>query len=64
MKRNAVEAGQRARLLVVADDERDLATQLAGLVALQQVGHAVHVLRDEERDLRLTVRVFELPVHV
>ena len=59
-----VEVGQRARGLVVADDERKVAAELAGLVAQQQVGQAVQVLRDEERDVLLGVGELDAPVHL
>ena len=35
---DAVELGERAGVLVVADDHCEIAAELAGLVALQQVG--------------------------
>jgi len=36
VERNAVEVGQRASGLVVADDEREVAAELARLVAMQR----------------------------
>ena len=35
---------------MVADDERDVARQLAALVAIEQIDQAMVVLRDEQRD--------------
>ena len=49
---------------VVADDEREVAAELAGLVAQQQVGQAVQILRDEERDVLLSVGELDAPVHL
>ena len=59
---DAVEAGQLFRVAMVGDDERDFALELAGAPALEQVGHAMQVLRAEERDAGL-VSGCELPAH-
>ena len=59
-----MEVGQRARGLVVADDEREVAAELAGLVAQQQVREAVQILRDEEGDVLRGGCELDAPVHL
>jgi len=59
-----VEVGQRARGLVVADDQCHVAAELACLVTKQQVGEAVQILGDEEGDVLLRVGELDAPVHL
>ena len=59
-----MELGQRASGLVVADDEREVAAELACLVAMQQIDEAVVILRDEEGDVLLGVGELDAPVHL
>ena len=48
---------------MVADDEREIAAELAGLVAVEQVGEAVEVVRDEDGDVLRRGGEGETPVH-
>ena len=57
-----MEGGQRPRVLVVADDERHVAAQLAGAVPIQQIDQAVLVARHEDRGLRPIRRVLDAVV--
>ncbi len=50
VERNAELLGDGAQRVVVADDERDVAHQLAGAVTQEQVVETVVGLRDEDRD--------------
>ena len=63
MKRDAVEFRQWACAGVVADNERNLAVEFAGLVAVEQVGIAMQVLRDEDRQACDGGGEFQAPVH-
>ena len=54
LERHAVKGGELFDLAMIGDDERNFAGQLAGAPAVQQVGHAMQVLRAEERDARRT----------
>ena len=49
LKRHAVEGGEIFHFAVIRNDDGNLAGQLAGPPAVQQVGHAVQVLRAEQR---------------
>ena len=64
VERDFVELGQRASGLVVADDEREVAAELACLVAMQQIDEAVMILRDEESDVLLRLGELDAPVHL
>ena len=64
MKRYAVELGECAGILMVADDEFQIAVKLARLVTLQQVRQAVQVLRDEERNILRHASKLDAPVHM
>jgi len=58
-----VELGERAGVFVVADDEGQVGAEFAGLVAMEEVGEAVRVLRDEEGDVLELVGELDAPVH-
>jgi hypothetical protein len=60
---HAVECRQVLDRAVVRDDEGDLADQLPGPPAVQQIGHAVQVLRAEEAHARSPVARGQLPAH-
>ena len=62
-KGNAVEASQLLHVAMVGDDHRDLACQFAGPPAVKQVGHAVQILRAEERHTRQARTRTQLPAH-
>ena len=64
LKWHAVEGGQVRHGAVIRNDERNLADQLAGAPAVQQIGHAVQVLRAEERHPRPARARGELPRHL
>src|SRR5215469_11417865 len=51
MKRNPIEVGQWLGLIVVADDDDDVATQFTCTVPIQQVGKAMAVSRNQDDDL-------------
>jgi hypothetical protein len=53
LKRHAVKSRQVRNLAVVRNDEGNLADQLARMPAVQQIGHAVQILRAEKRNPRL-----------
>ena len=57
-----MEGRQRSGILVVADDQRHVAAQLAGAVPVQQIDQAVLVAGDEDRRLRPIRRVLEAVV--
>lgn len=61
---NLVETSQCSRLFVVADDERKVAGQFSGLVAVEQVGEAVEVVGDEDGDVLTRGGKGETPVHL
>ncbi len=58
-----MELGERAGVFVVADDEGQVGAEFAGLVAMEEVGEAVRVLRDEEGDVLELVGELDAPVH-
>ncbi len=60
---NLVESGQLSRRFVVADDEREIAVQLSGLVAVEQVGEAVEIVGDKDGDVLGRGGEGESPVH-
>ena len=64
LKGHVVEGRKILDVAVVGNDERNLADQLSAAPAVQQVGHAVQVLRAEERHARLARARGELPRHV
>jgi hypothetical protein len=51
MKRNPIEVGQWLGLIVVADDDDDVATQFTCAVPIQQVGKAMVISRNQDDDL-------------
>jgi len=61
---NAVESRQALDFAVVRDDDRNLAVQFPGPPAVQQIGHAVQILRAEEGHARPPVARGQLPAHV
>ena len=61
---DAVERGQLFDVAMVGDDEGNVAAKLAGVPALQQVGHAVQVLGAEQGQARAAGAGGEAPVHV
>jgi hypothetical protein len=52
MKRNLVKAGEFLRVLMIADDQTNLAVQFTNLVAVQQVNQAMLMPRDKNGNLR------------
>ena len=63
-ERNLVRLGQPVGIRVVADDERNLAIQFAGMVAVQQVGQTVVEFRDEDRQARFDRGQRQAPGHL
>ena len=63
VERNAVALRDRSEVFVVADDQRDLALELACAAAQQEVVHAVVVLADHHRQSLPAVRVGEPEAH-
>ena len=57
-----MEGRQRPGILVVADDQRHVAAQLAGAMPVQQIDQAVLVTGHEDRRLRSIRRVLEAVV--
>jgi hypothetical protein len=60
----AVEGGEIGYVAVIRNDERDLAVEFAGAPSMEQIGHAVQILRAEERHARTARAWGELPGHV
>lgn len=58
-----MEVGQCFCGFVVADDKREVAGKLSGLVAVEQVGQAVEVMGDEDGDVLGRSGEGEAPVH-
>jgi len=63
VERDAVELGEGAGVFVVADYEGEVAAELAGAMAVEQIDQAVRVLRDEEGDILHVVGELDAPVH-
>ena len=63
-ERNSVERCQTLHIAVVGDDEGNLAEQFARAPAVQQIGHAVQILRTEEGHARQRGAGGQLPAHV
>ena len=63
-QRNMVEVGPPNGIRMIADYHRDFARELAKAVTVQQVGEAMVVARNKDRDLRATTRQLRAPVHV
>src|SRR5581483_2845960 len=63
-KRDTVEVSQPSAIRVVADNEWNFACQLAALVAVQQIGKAMVVMRDKDRHLGLVARKRQPPIHL
>ena len=63
MERNAVPFHQRAHVIVVGDDAGNLAIQITGLPAMQQVHQAMGVLGDHQHDTLLGSGVMHAPLH-
>ena len=63
LERDPVGLGQPARILVVAEDDRQFAVQLAALVAVEQIGQAMIEFRYEYGQTRLAARFGEPPDH-
>lgn len=63
VERDAVEIGEGPCPGMIADNQGDLAGQFAGLVAVQQVGVAVKILRNEYRHAYDGGGKFQTPVH-
>ena len=63
-ERHAVEVDQVAQGAVIGEDERDLDGQLAGVLAEQQVVHAVARGRREHERAQRTSHLVEVPGHV
>ncbi len=62
-ERDAVPLHQLTQILVVGDDGRDVAFELSGPPAVEQVGHAVVLLAGEQHDPLGHVGVAQLPLH-
>ena len=62
-KRDAVKGGQILNRQMIGHDDRNLAPQLAGAPAVEQVGHAVQILRAEEGDAGTRFGGGEFSVH-
>ena len=58
-----MELGERRVVFVVGDDEGEIAAELAGAVAVEEVGEAVEIVRDEEGDVLRGVGELDAPVH-
>ncbi len=58
-----MERGELLDFAVIRNDEGNLADQFAGAPAVQQVGHAMQILRAEEGDARPARARGQLPVH-
>src|SRR5579863_4421846 len=56
MKRDSVELGQGLGFLVIADDREDVASQLACVMPVEQVGQAVVVVRKQDHHLGSIIR--------
>jgi hypothetical protein len=60
---NVVELGEGSGFFVVGEDEREVAVELAGAMAVEEVDETVGILRDEEGDVLDFVRELDAPVH-
>ena len=55
---------QGPRRFVIADDEREIAGKFSGLMAVEQVGQAVKVMRDEDGNVLRRSGEGEAPIHL
>ena len=60
---NPIERRQFFHVAMIGDDDRDLAQQLAGAPAMQQIGHAVQILGAEQRHAGQASAGGQLPAH-
>ena len=63
LERHAVERSQIFCFAMIRNDDRDFADKLAGAPAVQQIGHAMEILRAEERNTRRPRARRKLPRH-
>jgi hypothetical protein len=61
---DVVEVGNALVVRMIGDDQGNLASEFAALVAVEQVLEAVVVLGDEDREPRAVAGVGETPVHL
>src|SRR5882762_9368599 len=63
MERDAIEIRPAARVFVVADHQRNFASELAAALSIEQVHQAMVVARNEKCDFRAVARESDAPLH-